>query len=138
MPDRRTEHSPDPLALPRWWEEHSEIDQVVADVTQALASGGLDGTLAAISALEATLERHFSVEETIYFPLIERFAPEEGSSIRAAQLGHHRLRSTLSDLRGFLADGDRPSAQRVLAQLLAGLNEHEAHEEQLIQRLKSA
>ena len=138
MPDRRTERSPDPLALPRWWEEHSELDQVVADVTRTLASGGLDRTLAAVSALKATLERHFSVEETIYFPLIDRFAPEESSSVRAAQLGHHRMRSTLNDLRGLLAGGDRASARRVLAQLLAGLREHEAHEEQLIERLKSA
>ena len=138
MADSRTEHGPDPLALPRWWKEHSELDQVVACVAQTLASGGLDRTLVAVSALKATLERHFCVEETIYFPLIERFAPEEGGSIRAAQLGHERMRSTLDDLQGLLTGGDRPSARRVLAQLLAGLNEHEAHEEQLIKRLKSA
>ena len=100
--------------------------------------GGLDKTLVAVSALKATLERHFCVEETIYFPLIERFAPEEGGSIRAAQLGHERMLSTLDDLQGLLTGGDRPSARHVLAQLLAGLNEHEAHEEQLIKRLKSA
>lgn len=138
MPDSRTEHSPDQLALPRWWEEHSELDQVVAEVAQTLASGGLDRTLGAVSALKATLERHFYVEETIYFPLIERFAPEEGSSVRAAQLGHSRMRRTLNDLQELLSGGDRPGARRVLAQLLAGLNEHEAHEEQLIRRLKSA
>ena len=138
MPERRTEHSPDPLALPRWWQEHSELDQVVADVMKALATGNLDRPLAAVSTLKETLERHFYVEETIYFPLVERFAPEEGSSVRAAQLGHDRMREALNDLQGLLASGDRPRAQDVLAQLLTRLNEHEAHEEQLIQRLKGA
>ena len=138
MSHRETEHSADGLSLPRWWAEHSELDQMVADVTRALATGGLDPSLAAIAALKETLERHFSVEETVYFPLVERLAPEEASAVRAAQEGHDCMRGELDDLQKLLAGGDRPGARRVLAQLLVGLSEHEAHEEQLIQRLKSA
>jgi hemerythrin len=132
------ESSPDALALPRWWEEHSELDQMVADVTQTLEASGFDAALTALSKLKQALEQHFTVEETIYFPLIERLAPEEAGSVRAAQGGHDRMRRALDDLQEFLAGGDRSGVRRVLAELLAGLSEHESHEKQLIRRLQGA
>ncbi len=137
MPHPQTEPLSEALSLPRWWEEHSELHQMVAEVTQLLATGSLAATLAAFSAMEEALEGHFSIEESLYFPLIERFAPEEDRAVRTAQRGHDRIRRALNDLQELLAGADRPGARRVLVQLLAGLSEHESHEDQLIQRLRA-
>lgn len=137
MSGRRTEEPLElPLPLPRWWEEHSEIDEMVADLTRMLAGGSLDRTLASFAAFQETVHTHFDAEETTYFPLVERFSPDEAEAVRAAKRGHDRVRSLMKELRAVLVDGDRPAARNLLVQLLDVLREHEAHEDELIRRLK--
>lgn len=135
MPQRATEEGLDPSALRPWWEEHSELDHMVQAVAKLLADSSLDAAREAVRALEETLEGHFATEETTYFPLVERFAPEEGGTLDAVQQGHDQMRGALGKLHELLAGDDRRAAREVLEQLLEGLKRHEIHEKRLIQRL---
>lgn len=135
MPGRQT---PDPLelSLPRWWEEHSEIDAMVADLSRMLAGGSLDRTLESFSKFRETVGAHFDAEETIYFPLIERLSAEEADSVRAATRGHDRIRASMDRMYEVLSDGDRQGARALLVELLDAFRVHETHEDALIDRLK--
>jgi iron-sulfur cluster repair protein YtfE (RIC family) len=138
MPDVSQTEAPQQasLPLPRWWEEHSELDAKVVDLNALLEAGTLDGALSALDALEEALETHFHTEEGVYFPLIDRLLPEEAESTQAARRAHDFIRSGLADLRKELGDGDRESARNALADLLDRIRQHEVREEQLIQRLQ--
>ena len=74
-----------PEALPRWWDEHSQLDGLVARIEAALAGGRIDPANTVLSEFEEVLEAHFTLEETVYFPLVGR------GELPAARRMLHRL-----------------------------------------------
>ncbi len=54
--------------LDRWWEEHSELDRLVAALEESLNGGRIEANRGALDELAAAFESHFDVEERVYFP----------------------------------------------------------------------
>jgi iron-sulfur cluster repair protein YtfE (RIC family) len=123
-------------SLQRWWEEHSELDRLVADVEDSLNGGRLDAAQVALAALAEALESHFNVEERVYFPLVERFSPEHAAIVRGARMGHARVTESLDSLREVVERGEIAAARRALAMVLDLFRRHEGEEAKLIAELE--
>ena len=123
--------------LKRWWEEHSELDALVDVVVDALQHGGIASAASSLEDLAGALEAHFGVEETAYFPLVERLSPEQRPTIDAARLGHRKIRERLEDLRELVENGDLRAARAALYVLLERFRAHELEETKLVARLEA-
>lgn len=126
-----------PLRQPRgelesWWSEHGELDRLFGGLFSIIASGRAAAASDAFEDLAEALEAHLSVEEDVYFPLIERLSPAHGSVVREARLAHLGLRDRMGALRTHLADGQLEPAKSLLARLLEELRDHERAEARLI------
>lgn len=120
------------LAGLRWWQEHSELDLLVEALLEALDGGDTAAARAAAEALEGGLDAHVREEERVYFPLVERLAPEHAGEIRHACRTHEELRLVVGSIRARLDRDDRPGAQRALEELLDLFRRHEHAEARLI------
>lgn len=122
--------------LERWWQEHSELGELVEAAADALGGGSIGSAAQALDDLHEALEAHFGLEEALYFPLVERHSPEMAPSVQAARLGHDRIRARLENLRALVDDGDLRGARAALGDLLERFRSHEAEETKLITRLE--
>ena len=118
--------------LSRWWQEHSELDQLIEAVVEACAGNSGAAASAALEDLAQALEGHLTVEEEVYFPLVKHLRPELEPTIRAVRLAHGVLRGQLDELREQLAANEREEARRLLDSLLELFRSHEAIEGKLI------
>jgi hypothetical protein len=122
--------------MQRWWQEHSELDALVEVVIEALGRGAISATAGSLEDLTAALDAHFELEESAYFPLVERVSPEQSSALAAARLGHHKIRERLNELRELIESGDLRAARAALDILLERFRAHEIEEAKLIARLE--
>ncbi len=102
-----------------------------------MGRGSLARTSQALEELEAALDAHFTVEERVYFPLIEKLSPERHTSIQAAREDHLRISELLDELRDLVECGELTAARRALAKLLDRFRDHEIQEAKLIEDLEA-
>ncbi len=141
MPATRAKHPERGEAqdlLERWWEEHSELDQLVAELRRSLAFHGSARVSQAMEEFAAELESHLSVEEEVYFPLIEQLLPDQAGGTRRARLAHVELRGDLEKMRAQIEEGDLDQARRTFEALLRRFRDHEHQEAKLIPRQPGA
>ncbi len=124
-------------SLLRWWTEHSELDRLVEGVVRTLATGNGDEVARALEDFEDTLEGHFTVEEKVYFPLVQKYSPRHEPVVRASLMGHQHVREALNDLRELVEQRDFASARRSLSVLLDRFKAHEKEEGKLILDLEN-
>jgi hypothetical protein len=122
--------------MQRCWQEHSELDALVERVVEALGRGAISPVAESLEDLAGTLEAHFGIEESAYFPLVERLSPDQRSALDAARLGHRKIRERLEDLRELVENGDLRAARAALDVLLDRFRAHEVEEAKLIARLE--
>ena len=127
--------SSETLTALRWWQEHSALDLMVEAVVEAIDGRDADAARAAAEALSRAMDTHAREEEDIYFPLIERLAPDQANSVRKARETHVELHAGLAAIRSELAEADMEAARRVLTELLERFRIHEQAEARLIDRL---
>jgi DNA-binding FadR family transcriptional regulator len=120
------------LTALRWWQEHSALDLMVEALVEALDGRDADAARAAAEELTRAMATHAREEEDVYFPVIERLAPEQADSVRRARETHVELHENLDAIRSALADGDLEAARRVLTELLERFRLHEQAEARLI------
>ncbi len=121
----------------RWWQEHSELDGLVEVVVEALGGGAIDSAGESLEDLARALEAHFELEETAYFPLVERLSPDQRAAVDAARVGHRNIRERLEALLTLVATGDLRAARAAFDVLLERFRTHEAEEGKLIARLEA-
>jgi len=123
--------------LSRWWQEHSELDQLIETLVEACADRSSAAASAALEDLSEALEGHLTVEEEVYFPLVKHLRPELDPTLQAVGLAHGVLRGQVDLLREHLAGDERAEAKRLLGSLVELFRSHEAIEGQLIADLSS-
>ena len=119
----------------RWWQEHSELDELVESIRRTLERGTLSAAGVSIERFVQRLEGHFATEEELYFPLIERLSPDCKERLEAVRTSHRKLREAIEDLLVLVEGGNTAAARRALAVLLTRLYRHEAEEADLIAAL---
>ncbi len=118
-----------------WWEEHSELDRLVSEFALALNDGGAVEARKSLELLTETFENHFSLEELVYFPIIEALSAENAEKVRAVKLGHGWIRNQLERLAGWLEAGDLVAGREGFETLLDRFRQHEAEEERIVHEL---
>ncbi len=124
--------------LRRWWKEHSELDRLVEVLTETMSGGRIAAARAALEDLFEAMEAHLSVEEDVYFPLVEKLSHAHIPLLREARLAHLELRGKLEEMRDHLSQGELDAARRALIALLDRFREHEQTEARLIADLDPA
>jgi len=122
-------------SLERWWHEHSELAELVHAVEETLARGSLERTSQALEDFEGVLDAHFTVEEEVYFPVVEKLSPRHQSIIRTVREGHVKISELLDELRDLVDRGEIAAARRKLSHLLDQFRTHEEQEVKLIEDL---
>ncbi|MCP4003904.1 MAG: hemerythrin domain-containing protein [bacterium] len=135
MPVQQPETNLERLHLDQWWEGHSLLGQLVRRVDETAQQGPLEGARAALDEFQDALEGHFEVEERIYFPLVERYAPVQRDRVRLAREAHGVIRTQLVKLQELMAAGERKAARVCLGALLGTFREHEIDESVLVETL---
>ncbi len=125
-------------SMERWWEEHSELDQLVSGLAGALERSGAAAASAALQDLCDAMDAHFDAEEGVYFPLLERLSPTHGAAVKAAREGHARSRGDLEKLRSHLSDDELDRARGLMGELMVLFDDHEQAESRLIAELEQA
>lgn len=121
--------------LERWWRDHSELDRLVACLVDTIDTGSAAAAESALEELASALEGHLSVEEDVYFPLVEKLSSDHREALRDALRAHDRVRSDLDGLRSRLREGELTGARRELIALLNRFRLHEEAEARLITEL---
>jgi iron-sulfur cluster repair protein YtfE (RIC family) len=121
----------------RWWQEHSELDQLVSELEAALHTESNARASQALEELSEALRSHLAVEEDVYFPLLERLLPDSATGVQSARLAHRHLLVDLEKLREDLTQPDLTGARSTLEKLLRGFREHEQAEAEMVARLRS-
>ena len=136
-PNDTTSGPPDSTRLRRWWQEHSELDRLVTDLQDELGCGNAStsGAGAALERLADALATHLSVEEEVYFPLVERLSGEHAGTTRKARLVHKDLSADLNLIREHIAEQNLDAAGIALATLLERFRSHEQMESRMIEDL---
>jgi hypothetical protein len=122
----------DPESLLRWWRERSELDRLVETVIETMDGGNLSGMGRALEEFEEALEAHFTLEEKVYFPLIEQFSPPHRGVVEMARLSHQRIRDAINDVRELVGNGQIAAGSRALFVMLDCVRTHESEETKLI------
>ncbi|UCE85436.1 MAG: hemerythrin domain-containing protein [Deltaproteobacteria bacterium] len=125
------------LAALRWWQEHSALDGMVETLVEAIEGRDSDAARAAAEDLFGAMDAHAREEEAVYFPLIERYGPDQADAIRRARAAHVELREDLDAVRSALGGGDLPAARGALEQLLERFRLHEEAEARLLDQLRA-
>lgn len=121
--------------LTRWWQEHSELDQLIEVLVEACGGGSGAAASAALEELAEAMQGHLAVEEEVYFPLVEHLRPELGVTLQGVRQAHGVMLGQLDQLREQLAGGELEEAGRLLGTLLDLFRSHEVIEGQLISEL---
>jgi hemerythrin-like domain-containing protein len=124
-------------AVQRWWEEHSELDRLVKGLEDTLEVGNAARASEALERFAEALGSHLSVEEDVYFPLLEQLLPESLPDVRQARVAHRDLLSELDRMRDQLADTDVHTARSTLERLLWRFRDHEKLEAELIAQVRA-
>ncbi len=123
--------------LQRWWEQHSELDQLVLELESTL-EGGEEGPAAAASAeMIEGLRAHLTVEEDVYLPLVERLLPDQAPEIERIRHGHAELLKGLDRIQAEIARSDLEAALAAFRRLMGHFREHEKAESRIVERLRS-
>jgi len=130
------DQSQDQSAIERWWQEHSELDYLVAELVAAVERG--EGASEALDRLDEQLRAHFSVEEDVYFPLVRRLSPEHAPALDLACEAHKRMQEDLEQLRELLRDERRGEAIRLLSESLDRFKLHEQAETRMLEAHQTA
>lgn len=125
-------------SIERWWEEHSELDQLVSALAGALERSGVAAASAALEDLYDAMDAHFDVEEGMYFPLLERLPSTHGADVKALREAHARIRGDLEKIRSHLSDDELDRARGLMGELMVLFDGHEQAESRLIAELEQA
>ena len=74
------------------------------------------------------LEDHFSVEERVYLPMVERLSPRGADFSASVRLAHARLRESLEQLCELIERARWPEAGRSFILLAERFRAHETEE----------
>jgi iron-sulfur cluster repair protein YtfE (RIC family) len=117
-------------------EGHAKFERTASALGQALAGKDKPEAARLFRVLEELVERHMSSEEEIGFPLAERLAPTQASSIKSLRLAHISMRSDLATVGEQIERGHLNAAHTVLDGLVQSMEAHEALEDKLISALE--
>jgi hemerythrin-like domain-containing protein len=137
MPGSRLQEQGEAGVFERWWQEHSELDQYVTELELALNSSSAARASEALEDLTEALRAHLTVEEDVYFPLLERLLPDQAPGIQEACVAHRDILSDVDQMQDQLSSSDLTGARSTLKTLLRRFRDHEQAEAKMVARLRT-
>jgi len=121
--------------------DHKKIIKILKRLAESLTSGQKTSEL--MEALRKTMEAHFSKEETVLFPILNKHFESKlkeagadlkpvGGPVNVMRLEHTALRTIIKNLEQALERDDRESSQRTFRRLSSLLKSHIFREENVL------
>jgi len=119
-------------SLLTWRDEHAEIERRVHAIERAVVAATVEVATRAMDDFADALEGHFSVEERVYLPMVERLSPRGAAFSASVRLAHAQLRQSLEQLRELVELARWPEARRSVVLLAERFRSHEADEHDFV------
>ncbi len=112
--------------------DHRDGDRSLVALEGALDGGDWAGADGHLSAVGASLERHFGAEESELFPALEARHPMAMGPTAVMRGEHAQMRQLLADLRDALERRDAEDCLGLCETLLLILQQHNTKEEHIL------
>jgi hemerythrin-like domain-containing protein len=111
---------------------HAACDELFAQAEQDAAQGRWEAARTAWNGFVAACERHLGQEETVLFPLLERFLGASGGPTAVMRMEHQQMRSLFGELGRALEGADADAFLGGADTLLVLIQQHNTKEEQIL------
>ena len=115
--------------------QHERLEGIAREVLTTLEREGTAAVVADFLLYETALEAHMTVEEDVTFPRLHGLRADLAPELIDLMQEHEALRNQLVSIKGRLKAGDGAAARGELESLAFSLEEHEAAEEDLFERV---
>lgn len=112
--------------------DHERCDQVLVEAEQEVAAGRWNSARRAFAGLQASLERHFEVEEQILFPAMEARAVDVAGPTRVMRREHGQIRDGLADMANAIYQEDQTGYLTAGETLSIMIQQHNLKEERIL------
>ena len=112
--------------------DHAHCDEFYVQGEEALLAGDLNTGAPLMNAFILCTERHFQMEETIFFPTFEEQTGMSGGPTQVMRMEHQQMRNILAQMKSALANQDGDLALGVGETLLILMQQHNAKEEGML------
>jgi hypothetical protein len=116
--------------------DHARIDEMFADLRDALADGEGEAAVKALFAeLRAVLETHLAQEDLLYYPGLRGLRPEHRRMLDAFSAAHDEFRAELREISTAFGCTPAPELERRVDTMARRFVMHESGEELLLHRI---
>ncbi|MBF0626016.1 MAG: hemerythrin domain-containing protein [Magnetococcales bacterium] len=112
--------------------DHRRCDALYAQMEQIANQGDLENTRALFGQFHQGLERHFHMEEDVFFPAFEQRTGMTQGPTTVMRMEHRQMRGILTQMASALEQGDTGAVARACSTLLILMQQHNAKEEQML------
>lgn len=112
--------------------DHSRCDKLYADGEAAGIEGNWDKATELLNAFVLGMYRHFSIEETVFFPAFEKETGMTEGPTQMMRTEHEQMKGSLEQMREAINKGDHDTILGIGETLLIMMQQHNMKEEQML------
>ncbi len=112
--------------------DHSRCDQLYADGEAAILDDKIDLGKELIEAFVLNMERHFNMEEKIFFPAFEERTGMTQGPTQVMRMEHQQMKNILTQMKDALAEDDSETVLSAGETLLILMQQHNLKEEGML------
>jgi len=113
-------------------EDHRRCDHLLSACEAAFAAGAWGAADSTTADLRDAMLRHFSLEEDLLFPEVERASPAAAAPTRIMRMEHRQMCQLVDDLQAAVRARDRDTCLGNLETLHLVSQQHNAKEEGIL------
>ena len=111
---------------------HGQCDELFTTAEQSVSEANWTLAGTGFSDFLAACETHFSMEEQVLFPQIERFSGQSGGPTQVMRMEHGQIRGLFQELRETLSNQNQDEFLGTAETLLILMQQHNMKEEQIL------
>ncbi len=113
-------------------DHHSQCDQLYADGETALLDNRLEEGMDLMNAFLSQMDRHFNMEETLLFPVLEEATGMRGGPTEVMRMEHQQMRSVLGQMNDAIEHNEADEVLAAGETLLLLMQQHNVKEEGIL------
>ncbi len=113
-------------------QDHSRCDQLFAKAEESVAKTDWKRANTDFANFRAAMERHFTMEEEVLFPTIEKRAGQRIGPIRVMRMEHQQMREVFVEMEESVTQQDSDEYLGLSETLLMLMQQHNGKEEHML------
>ncbi len=112
--------------------DHSRCDQLFAKAEESVAKNDWERATTNFANFKAAMERHFTMEEEVLFPTVEKRIGQQIGPTQVMRMEHQQMRQVFSDMEESLTQQDSDEYLGLSETLLMLMQQHNGKEEHML------